>query len=307
MMNIDPKIINLGVVRGSCPAKCIHCPVGETPASARNDKFGYGFMDIENFYSLCLQITEFDSDDLPWLRIHGIGEPATWHSLGKALAFTQSNNIKTWVFTMGLGTDRETFIETFALADIVEFSINASNFEDFKCTKGLGNKEFEEIKLRMGKLANLKNRPKILVSRVQTKDKAKDAEFIEYWKSKNIFDDVFIRSFHDYGKRIEDIDKLLISDTIKISKKNCLVPMARMNIDGVLGIVVRCFNELFDKPEIAITKSISSILETGSLKDIWYGKAMNEWRKDTFSYELCKSCTACQPVNPNSSEKQLRP
>ena len=304
-MNTDPKIINLGVVRGNCPAKCIHCPVGETPASIRNEKFGYGYMDIEIFYSLCSQIKEFNSGDLPWLRIHGIGEPATWHSLGKALAFTQSNKIKTWVFTMGLGTNRETFLETFALADIVEFSINASSIEDFKCTKGLGNKEYDEIKLRMEKLASLKNRPKILVSRVQTKDKAKDDEFIEYWKSKNIFDDVFIRSFHDYGKRIEDKDNLLINSTVNYTKKSCLVPTARMNIDGVLGIAVRCFNELFDKPEVAKSKSIGSILESNSLKDIWYSETMNKWRENTFAYEQCSTCKACQPVNPNSSEKQL--
>ena len=304
MKTVMPKIINLCVVRGKCPARCVHCPVGEIPVNSRKDKFGYGFMNIQDFKQLCLQILEFGNDSLPCLRIHGIGEPALWDSLHEALIFAKDNKIKTWVFTMGLGLDAADFIDTFSNADIVEFSINSVSIEDFKNTKRLGEKDFQEIVGRMEKLAKLTNRPKILLSRVQTKNSEKDAEFINYWQSKKLFDDVFIRSFHDYGERIKDKDGLLSDKIHEIAGKSCLVPSARMNIDGVLKIVVRCFNELFDTPETVLQKSIGFI-DNESLADIWYGQKMDDWRQHTFQYEQCSKCRSCQPVNPNTSEKQL--
>jgi hypothetical protein len=306
MFDIVPKIINLGVVRGVCPANCVHCPVGETIQQNRRDKFGMGFMPIDDFKALCIQIKEFGAQNAPCLRIHGIGEPAAWTDLGEAFQFCKANEIKTWVFTMGLGTDRNTFLKTFSHADIVEFSINASDVEDFKQTKGLGEDDFSEITARMEALARLANKPRILVSRVQTTSQEKDADFIKFWKSKNLFDDVFIRSFHNYGDRLEPLADILNAVHMKTSsERSCLVPTARMNIDGVLGIVVRCFNELFDKPEIVQNKSIARILKDQTLKQIWFGDIMEDWRRNPFNYSECRNCTSCQPMNPNSSEHQL--
>ena len=207
---------------------------------------------------------------------------------------------------MGLGLDRTSFIDTFRNADIVEFSINASNAMDFKRTKGLEESDFIEISSRMKYLATMKCKTRILVSRVETKDKAKDDEFVNHWRSFNLFDDVFIRSFHDYGARIADKDMLLKDkQNIRLVQRACLVPTGRMNIDGVLGMVVRCFNELFDSPEAVIQKSIGNILEENSLKDIWEGGKMEKWRKNIFLYPACVKCRSCQQPNPNSSEKQL--
>lgn len=300
-----PTIINLCVVRGICPANCIHCPVGQTDILERQKKFGLGFMELENFKRTCDEILEFNGE-MPLLRIHGVGEPSLWNDLKEALIFAKKHKIRTWVFTMGLGKDDKTFIDTIKNADIVEFGINSDNPEDFSKTKRLGTNDFDKVVLRIRNLSRLKNGPRLLISRVQTKSKEEDDNFVLNWKKTKLANDVFIRSFHDYGQKIKDKDNLLIpKDCVKKINKECLVPNSRMNIDGVLGIVVRCFNELFDDPIKINKKSVGYILKSETLKEIWEGKTMQQWRERTFSYSLCANCKSCQPPNPNSSEKQL--
>jgi len=302
-----PAIINVCVVRGQCPANCRHCPVGLIGKEERIKKFGKSFMDISDFKRFCEQVLEF-GDPKPLVRIHGVGEPALWPKLKDAFLICESLGLRTWVFTVGLGKSEDDFIDTFKHASIVEFSINAKDADEFSRTKGLPKSSFEEIVKRMEKLYKTKKNgpPRILISRVQSKKTKKDHEFVQFWKKTGLADDVFIRSFHDYGRRIDDKDSLLRDEFTKEITKQCLVPTARMNVDGVLGVVVRCFNELFDEPDKIIKKSVGNPFKDESLKDIWNGEIMNNWRENTFSYPECAQCRSCQPPNPNTSEKQLK-
>ncbi len=299
-----PTIINISVIRGICPANCVHCPVGKIKVDKRAELFGLGFMDVELFKKICNETLEFEYKK-PLLRIHGVGEPACWKSLKEALIYAKEKGLKTWVFTMGLGKERKDFIDALKHASIVEFSINSYDSKNYKKTKGLDEKYFYEIKERIHLMHSLEKKPRLLISRVESNSPRIDEKFIKYWKKTGYADDVFIRPFHNYGQRIKDKKGILDSkEEAHYKIKSCLVPTSRMNIDGVLGIVVRCFNELFEKEEIVLKKAIGSI-KNQNLTSIWNGEIMESWRKDNFSYGECKDCKSCQAPNPNSSEKQI--
>lgn len=305
MSHLPPAIINVSVVRGFCPAKCIHCPVGQKRTNkARKNAFGLGFADIEQFPRLLDEIQAME-EPVPTLRFHGVGEPTLWRDLGKALQLCEVRNILTWVFTLGTGPGSTEFLQAVEHASIVEFSINASNPDEFTRTKGMREIQFTSITRNIEKLVRHKevtgHPNRLLISRVQSPYSDLDSAFLEYWKQSGLADDVFIRSFHDYGGRIEDQDHLLPS----LRAKGCLVPDTRMNIDMVLGVVVRCFNELFDTPERIERIAIEKIFAERTLMEIWDGNEMSQWRMNPFVYAQCSTCRSCQPPNPNTSEKQI--
>ncbi|MFW5983179.1 MAG: hypothetical protein ACOCQ4_01665 [bacterium] len=294
----EPNIINIAVVRGVCVANCKHCPVGQLTPEQRIARFGKGFISLNAFKDICDQTLEFNNK--PTIRVHGVGEPILWKKLRVGLAYAKENGLNTWVFTMGLGQKRYQFIETIKHAGIVEFSINSYEERDYMETKGLDSTCFHEVKKRISLLSKIKDRPRLLISRVQTNDEKADKAFLDFWQSTNLADDVFIRSFHDYNQKISDEGGLLGNNS-----KDCLVPNSRMNIDGVLGVAVRCFNELFDCVTSVRKIAVHKILQDMSLKEIWESKTMNDWRENIFAYPSCNNCRSCQPKDSDSSEKQI--
>jgi len=271
----------------------------------RTQKFGQGFANIETFPRLCEEIIALGTPP-PVVRIHGVGEPALWHDLGDSLRICANKGLKTWLFTVGIGNSTAEFINAAQNASIVEFSINAFTRDEFRRTKGMDAYLFDQIVENIRQLANVKQKRgmprRILVSRVESHDKVMDREFVTYWSKSGLVDDAFIRTFHDYGARIPDKFALLLD---KPETRGCLVPNARMNIDAVLGVVVRCFNELFDNPVQVRESALASLFGQASLRDIWGGSEMMRWRANPFAYPQCANCRSCQPPNPNTSERQL--
>jgi len=298
-----PTIVNVCIVRGVCPANCKHCPVGIATPLERKKKFGYGFTTLSKFEYLCNQILNLGKPN-PILRIHGVGEPTLWPDLGNALKICAKKGLNTWLFTIGSLNQRK-FIDSVKNASIIEFSINAFSRKEFSQTKRMNAKEFDNIIDNIKCLSLLKQKNgtpnKILVSRVQSSDTIMDRAFVDYWLASGLVDDAFIRSFHDYGKRIFDKNSIIPSSNIK----GCLVPTSRMNIDAVLGFVVRCFNELFASPEEVAKIALDTLSDNYNLYEIWSGSKMNKWRENIFLYPECSNCRSCQPFNSNTSEKQL--
>ncbi|MCX6803736.1 MAG: SPASM domain-containing protein [Candidatus Diapherotrites archaeon] len=305
-----PSIINVCVLRGSCPCECIHCPVGLTPKEKRGDFFGNETINIELFKKIVDEIKNYSSSVL---RIHAVGEPLLWNRLEEALKYSKLRKVKTWIFTSA-ATKNNLLLEILAKnCSIIEVSINSFDSENYKNTKGID--EFNLIKKNLKFLSDYKNKNrfhcKILVSRVQSKDKEYDESFVEYWKKSGLVNDAFVRSYHDYNHAISNKFDTQIRENVP-----CLVHWARFNVD-CSGEVVICFNELFKgkkvKPEFIIGD-----LNKDSIKEIWQGKRLEQIREAQLVSDYgrlslgcklpCESCTCCQPLNTTrtTSENQIK-
>jgi len=276
-----PNIINVCVYKGQCTANCIHCPVGITPLEKRIEKFGNTQIELSTFKNIVDQISKHKHCTL---RIHSVGEPLLWNNLYSALEYAKEKNIRTWIFSNGITTNKVILKHLVNYTSIIEISINSIDIHDYKKTKGTDTFELvksnviymhEEIKKN-----NLKTR--LIVSRVQSTDKKYDEEFIKYWKETGFVSDAFIRSFHNYN----DLIDLKLEGKKIISA--CSVHWTRFNID-CNGNVVICYNELFKGSDLDPKFIIGNILKTPIIK-IWKGEKLNQIRKAQLNnnYELLK-------------------
>ncbi|HLP60104.1 MAG TPA: hypothetical protein VK186_14790, partial [Candidatus Deferrimicrobium sp.] len=67
-----PNIVNVCVLRGNCPCRCVHCPVGITPPGERTEKFGDTSISLALFRKVVLEMSAYPHAAL---RIHGVGDP----------------------------------------------------------------------------------------------------------------------------------------------------------------------------------------------------------------------------------------
>lgn len=293
-----PNIVNLCVIRGSCPCQCIHCPVGITPKNQRFERFGKSTISTRLFRKIVREMAGFPHASL---RIHGVGEPILWKELANALQFTKKNNVRTWLFT-SLVTDDISLLEKLAqYCDIIEISINSFDENDYRKTKRID--AFSQVKHNIEILRNTHKQKRfssrIIVSRVESEDKSYDSDFVCFWKSSGLVDDAFIRTYHDYNALLDN--KFAGKRTEIIP---CLVHWSRFNIDCD-GTVVICFNELFK----GIHPGESLVLgdtRNRSIEEIWHGEKLNLVRraqreKDysivTFTDRLpCIGCSSCQSL-----------
>jgi len=304
-----PKIINLCVLRGSCPCECVHCPVGLTPKEERGAHFGIDSMKLSLFKKIVDEIAEYPSSVL---RIHSVGEPILWKALLDALEYTHKKKVKNWIFTCLVTKDKK-ILETLANnCSIIEISVNSFDSENYKQTKGID--EFNLVKSNIEFLSNLKKKNKldvrILATRVESEDKEYDKAFVEFWKNSGLVDDSFIRSYHSYNST------LLNKFGGKVRKKlPCLVHWARFNVDSS-GEVVICFNELFKGKKVR-PELLFGNLNNDLIKQIWHSEPLELVRKAQllgdysivhFGCKLpCEDCVSCQEFDPNcpTSENQL--
>jgi hypothetical protein len=298
-----PRIVNINVLKGRCPCKCVHCPVGKTKISDRKEVFGDTEMEIELFKRIALEIAEYKNCAV---RIHSVGEPLLWTHLSEAARFLGEKNIQSWIFISAVTQDRELLKTLCDNLSIIEVSVNTINAIDYKSTKGtdafpmvLSNIQFmsEYIKSH-----NLKT--KLLLSRVETNDKEADKTFIEHWKNTGLATDVFIRDYHNYNNLLPNLNCS--------TKEPCLALWARASIDCD-GTMVCCFNELFKSysPDVVLGKlnaktSIQKLWQCEKLRRIRECDACGDFSSLNINIP-CKNCTSCLSMkgDKDSSEKQL--
>lgn len=304
-----PNIINIEVYRGTCPCSCVHCPVGTTEPEHRKGRFGNRGIDLKLYKKIIDEVSEHSHATV---RIHSAGEPLMWEKLSDALRL-HNNSLKSWLFTSGITCDMSLLETICRNTCIVEISVNSITSEDYKETKGVN--AFERVceNLRYMHEFIEKNglHIRLIASRVQSTEKVKDEEFVQYWKSSGLVDDAFVRSYHTYNDLMEELE----TGEIQQKHQPCLVHWARFNI-SVDGYVVVCFNELFK--ESLDDSLLLGDLNTQTIAEIWHGKKLTALRNSELSGDYsnssfndtlpCKNCYSCQPVSGKrqTSEHQIK-
>jgi MoaA/NifB/PqqE/SkfB family radical SAM enzyme len=247
------------------------------------------------------------------LRIHGVGEPLLWAELVNALRFTSEQNVRSWLFTSLITQEQKILYELATSCTIIEISINSFDAENYKATKGIDAFAIVERNLKtMREIIRSNNlSTRMIASRVESVDQHYDAEFIMYWKSSNLLDDVFIRSYHDYNAILENTLRHSVQEITP-----CLVHWNRFNIDRD-GAAVICFNELFKGTHPDETLVLGNV-QNQSISELWHCTKLeqirnaqlekNYTRVDFTDVLPCKNCTSCQPIGQQvkpTSEHQI--
>jgi len=304
-----PNIVNVQVYSGNCPCSCVHCPVGTTEPAKRRERFGDKGMDLELYRKIVEEITQHPHSSL---RVHSAGEPLLWADLVRALELTREKSVRSWIFTCAVTNDKSLLEAICDNTNIVEVSVNSTNPEDYSATKGVNafNLVADNIRYMHDHIKGRGIPTRLIVSRVQSLNRAADEEFVKYWKSTGLVDDVFVRTYHTYNDLLE---KLLLGE--KTEHEPCLVHWARFNI-GVDGYAVVCFNELFK--EKLDSSLILGDMNKQTIAEIWHGPKLTALRRAELSSDYsnlpfgealpCKDCSSCQPLSGNrqTSEYQVR-
>ena len=306
-----PAIVNVNVLRGLCPCRCVHCPVGRTPRHLRKTRFDASQMELAMFRRIVDEMACQTSR--PVLRIHAVGEPTRWRSIRPAIAGTHAAGVRTWLFTCATARDQTLLGELCEHINIIEVSVNSTNAVDYHRTKGID--AFDLVAANIGYMRKYIDRhalpTRLIASRVQSTNQTVDEEFVAYWQATGLVDDAFVRTYHTYNHLLEELDS---GKQATVCHEPCLVHWSRFNVD-VDGSVVVCFNELFaDRTQACVLANLS----TSSIQAVWKGTALNsirlaELRRDLTQLPLgisvlpCKDCTTCQPLFGNSvtSEHQI--
>lgn len=301
-----PSIVNVEVLRGVCPCRCVHCPVGLVPPSKRLDRFGDGSIDLPLFEKICREIACHPDSAL---RVHAVGEPLVWPSLAEAASIIARTGVRSWLFTCGITKDLALLEKICDAFEIIEFSVNSCDAADYRRSKGVDR--FDRV---VSNIADCREHvdsqglaTRLLASRVETLDTAKDDRFVKHWKGSGLVDDAFVRSYHSYNN--------LLENRIQCEQRSpCRVHWTRFNISHE-GKVIICFNELF-RPSTAATLILGDI-HRDSIHAIWHGQTFtalreNEWigantNNPTWSIIPCSRCTYPQPLSTTqqTSEHQL--
>ena len=306
-----PPIVNVNVLRGLCPCRCVHCPVGRTPRQLRKTRFDASQMELTMFRRIVDEMASQASR--PVLRIHAVGEPTRWRNIRPAIAATHAAGVRTWLFTCATTRDQTLLGELCEHINIIEISVNSTNAIDYHRTKGIDAFNLVATNINyMRKYIDCHSLPtRLIASRVQSSNQAVDEEFVAHWQSTGFVDDAFVRSYHTYNHLLEELES---GKQTTACHEPCLVHWSRLNVD-VDGSVVVCFNELFaDHTQTSVLANLS----TSSIQSVWKGTELNsirlaELRRDLtqlpfgISVLPCKDCTTCQPLFGNNitSEHQV--
>jgi MoaA/NifB/PqqE/SkfB family radical SAM enzyme len=242
--------------------------------------------------------------DITLLRFHSVGEPLYWQNLSEAIRYARKKEVSSWIFTSAVNVCPELYRELIENVSIVEVSVNSTEAEDYRLTKGTN--AFKLVEENIIYMSKMRKDNRLVVSRVQSSCKEQDDAFVEFWKKSGLVDDAFIRSFHNYN------DILQTEGTINKSlMQPCLVHFARFNIDTD-GMAVVCFNELFRYPR---DKHIElGNVQTTAICEIWNGEMLERIRTASLcgNYSelqdlYCPKCRFCQPLNTKreTSESQI--
>ena len=275
--NVDlPPIINLGILRGACQCRCIHCPVGLVEPSSRADILGRSELDCATFARFCEDIRHYQTT----VRLHAVGEPTLHTRFGDFMQIITDRGLQDrfWLFTCGLIPDllHRPIVESFG---IIEVSINSVNAWDYHRTKGIDR--FADVVLNVNAMRRLALRidkpARIILTRVASGDEDDEA-FTDYWRTQGF--ECFVRSYHSYSgilsSRGDD------QGASPAPGPKCLVPWRRLNLDGTLQpnrlTAVDCFNVLFQHPHSISGHNIMGQYPDTSLTELWNNTCFGDLR-----------------------------
>lgn len=207
--------------------------------------------------------------------------------------------MQTWLFTCLVTEDISLLENLVKYCNIIEVSVNSYDKKEYIKTKGIDAfllvKRNIEILNIIIKYKNLST--KIIVSRVEGKDKQYNSDFVKYWKSGNLTDDAFVCTYHDYNSLLSNKFNRESHEIIP-----CLVHWNRFNIDYD-GKVVLCFNELFKGKHPDNSLGLGDI-KNQAIREIWHCEKLNLVRKAQLEKDYsivkftdklpCITCTSLQ-------------
>jgi hypothetical protein len=289
-----PPIINVGIYRGACQCKCVHCPVGIIDKAIRRKYYGYSEIEPAVLQSFCSEI----KDQKTTARLHAVGEPTLHSQFNQLLQIIRNADLqqKFWIFSNGLfkpGLIPE-LVESLG---IIEVSINATNEIDYLQTKGIDS--YKSVLKNVDGMRDWITKrglsTRIVLTRVQSSESG-DQEFINFWSKRNF--ECFVRSFHTYSGILH---RARISDQPAAHLPKCLVPWRRLNLDGTILkgqlVAVNCFNILFQHPGKIDTNCVVGRFPDLSLSEIWNGQALQKIRSKLElglpTFTACDHCTEC--------------
>ena len=290
-----PRILNVCIIRGECPCRCVHCPVGTTEPVERSRRFSRACMTVDLFKRIADETALYPHSSI---RVHGVGEPILWDGLVDALRYAHSKGVLIWLFTSLVTNNKELIEEISRNCNIIEVSINSSDPSDYLDTKGID--AFGKVKENLEFIRAFALREgtgsRIVASRVESNNMQRDQDFMRFWKGSGLVDDAFVRSYHSYnslmpGRADKEAGRIV----------RCLVHWNRFNIDCD-GTAVVCFNELFKEtfPDSVILgnlndQTISGVWHSDKLDSIRAAYIEGDLSKLPFSRDLpCLGCTSCQ-------------
>lgn len=291
-----PAIVNVEVLRGRCPCRCVHCPVGLVPPRDRRGRFGFDTMAPGLFEAIADEIARHPGTVL---RLHATGEPLWWKYLPDAAASLRARAVRSWLFTCGVTADTDLLRALMADLDIVEVSVDAVDAAGYRASKGID--AFDLVRRNIELMAGCGpdgRRARLLVSRVGTRDAERDQAFVDFWLSTGLVDDAFVRSRHSYNNLLAETPAAAVA-----TPAPCLVHWARFNV-ALDGTAVVCFNELFKEtldPGVQLGH-----VGRDSIAEIWHGARLQEVRRVNLAGDYdpagwtgqlpCRTCSECQPL-----------
>lgn len=304
-----PNIINVEVYRGTCPCRCVHCPVGIVAPQDRQRRFGTKGVNLRLYRKIIDEVSEYPH---ALVRMHAVGEPLDWPEMGEALKL-HNKSTKYWLFTSAVTRDTSLLEELCTRVDIIEVSVNSTTQEDYFETKGVNAfaTACANIQLMRRVIDRTASGTRLIVSRVQSADTTRDGEFIQHWQMSGLVDDAFVRTYHTYNDLIDELD----TAQTQTKHEPCLVHWARFNISAD-GYAIVCFNELF-KEQLHPALILGDINKQ-RIAQIWQGRKLQLLRAAELSGDYascpfesalpCKNCRFCQPLFGTSvtSDHQIK-
>ena len=238
-----------------CNAKCPNCPYNNS--DIRKDYKDAKFMSTEVFEHIANECGPYGSV----LRFSGGGEPMLHPRIRECLDYAKYCGCKTSVITNG-SKDVSNILH---YTDVVEFSVDAGNKEDYaKARPGL---DWEFLNKNVERAMSELPPPKIIASIINQKGIDVDAAY-KYWVNK--VDNVQVRKYLTWGLNKDESanDQAYLPPEERIP---CPWLFERLNIDSV-GNVNYCGED------IAFNHKIANIKDR-SIKEIWNGEEFAAVRK----------------------------
>lgn len=239
-----------------CNAKCPNCPYNNS--SIRSLYHDTPFMGRALFESIADECVGKDCV----LRLTGGGEPMLHPYIHNMIDYARNVGAKTSLITNGS--------HSAAQADVVEFSVDAGNEEEYRMVRGLNwFKLLENVE---------KCTSKKIVSIIEQNDVDVEAA-VEFWTPR--VDKVQVRKFLTWGL-VEDDSA---DPRPYLHDAPCPWPFERINIDS-RGDVTYCGEDIaFDHRFANVNQS--------SIQEIWMGKEMRGLRNAHLEKTPPKMCLQC--------------
>jgi MoaA/NifB/PqqE/SkfB family radical SAM enzyme len=280
-----------------CNLKCPLCP---TPFAMKREK---GFMKYEDFKEIVDELSGF----VKQINMNFAGEPLMNEDIGKMVAYTRQNGIKTYISTNGTFLDRH-YMDLIGNLDLIDVAIDGATEESYSKYRIGG--EFSQVLENARMLCQAKKkmgavRPYIRLQYIVFKHNEHETEDIVRLGEEIGFDAVVLKTAslgtnvsketrlkrgsrylpdkEKYRRYTVDVDK----GEVKIKNEKWVCSWVAKSVILWNGDVTTCCYD-FNGRHV-----IGNVFKDGGFKNIWKGLKYRKYRKGIIKKELplCINCS----------------